>query len=120
MNGKDPTDFNTADPLRLWIIQVGAYIVANALENTLFTPHSGLIIMTAQLLSLLLRKLKQPKVIAEVLGGIILGPTAFGRIPGFTEHIFPKDSIPYLSLVANIGLVRYCVVGVNDTVVSAR
>ncbi len=32
------------------------------------------------------------------------GPTAFGRIPGFQQHIFPKDSIPYLSLVANIGL----------------
>ena len=34
----------------------------------------------------------------------MLGPTAFGRIPGFTEHIFPSESIPYLSLVANIGL----------------
>lgn len=33
-----------------------------------------------------------------------LGPTAFGRIPGFTEHIFPSESLPYLSLVANIGL----------------
>jgi len=32
------------------------------------------------------------------------GPTAFGRIPGFTEHIFPSQSLPYLSLVANIGL----------------
>lgn len=75
----------------------------------------------AQLLSLALRKLRQPKVIAEVLGGILLGipspslslpcsahissgPTAFGRIPGFTERIFPDESIPYLSLVANIGL----------------
>ena len=32
------------------------------------------------------------------------GPTAFGRIPGFTQHIFPHDSRPFLSLVANIGL----------------
>lgn len=70
------------------------------------TPQLGLIIMTAQLLSLLLRKLKQPRVIAEVLGGILLGPTALGRIPGFTEHIFPSEATPYLSLVANIGLVR--------------
>jgi Kef-type K+ transport system membrane component KefB len=73
-----------------------------------------------QLLSLGLGKIKQPKVIAEVLGGILLGqvishivltaahqivgPTAMGRIPGFTEHIFPSQSLPYLSLVANIGL----------------
>lgn len=27
-----------------------------------------------------------------------------GRIPGFTEHIFPEDSRPFLSLVATIGL----------------
>lgn len=86
LSGKDPTEINTNDPIRLWIIQV------------------GVIVATASLLSLGLRKMRQPKVIAEVLGGIILGPTAFGRIPGFTEHIFPQDSRPYLSLVANIGL----------------
>jgi Kef-type K+ transport system membrane component KefB len=73
-----------------------------------------------QVLSMGLRKLRQPRVIAEVLGGILLGatpvlptcpsaklylgPTAFGRIPGFTEHIFPSQSLSYLSLVANIGL----------------
>jgi Kef-type K+ transport system membrane component KefB len=34
----------------------------------------------------------------------IIGPTAIGRIPGFTQHIFPSQSLPYLSLVANIGL----------------
>lgn len=35
---------------------------------------------------------------------LCVGPTAFGRIPGFSQHIFPAPSIPYLSLVANIGL----------------
>lgn len=34
---------------------------------------AGIIVCTASLLSLPLRKLRQPKVIAEVLGGIILG-----------------------------------------------
>jgi len=53
---------------------------------------------------LFLKRFKQPKVIAEVIGGIILGPTAFGRIPGFTDHVFPEQSKPYLSLTANIGL----------------
>ncbi|KAM5539392.1 hypothetical protein V8D89_006844 [Ganoderma adspersum] len=86
LSGQDPTAVNTADPLRLWIVQV------------------GVIVLTTQLLGLALRKIKQPKVIAEVLAGILLGPTAFGRIPGFTEHIFPVDSRPFLSLVANIGL----------------
>ena len=38
------------------------------------------------------------------LTDICKGPTAFGRIPGFTKHIFPLESRPYLGLVANIGL----------------
>lgn len=58
--------------------------------------------MTA-ILAAVLRKIRQPKVIAEVLGGILLGPTAMGRIPGFTNHIFPAVSKPYLSLTAEIG-----------------
>ncbi|OJA12207.1 hypothetical protein AZE42_09565 [Rhizopogon vesiculosus] len=86
LTGVDPTAFTTSDPLRLWIIQM------------------GIIVMMAQLLALALGKIKQPKVIAEVLSGILLGPTAIGRIPGFTNHIFPSASLPYLSLVANIGL----------------
>ncbi len=45
--------------------------------------------------------------IAEVIGGIILGPSIMGRIPGFTDAIFPTESIPNLSLVANLGLVLF-------------
>ncbi|OCB89096.1 hypothetical protein A7U60_g3780 [Sanghuangporus baumii] len=63
--------------------------------------------MVAQLLAILLKRIREPKVIAEVLGGILLGPTALGRIPGFTQHIFPSESLPYLSLTANIGLVLF-------------
>lgn len=45
--------------------------------------------------------------IAEIIGGILLGPSVMGRIPGFTDHIFPPPSIPILSLVANLGLVLF-------------
>ncbi|KAH0826153.1 Sodium/hydrogen exchanger family-domain-containing protein [Lanmaoa asiatica] len=103
ITGANPAAFTTSDPLRLWIVQV------------------GIIIIISQLLYLGLRHLRQPKVIAEVLGGVLLGtpstslsipysshfspgPTAFGRIPGFTENIFPSVSLPCLSLSANIGL----------------
>lgn len=51
--------------------------------------------------------MKQPRVIAEVVGGIILGPTVMGRIPGFKHAIFPDASMPLLSLVANLGLVIF-------------
>ncbi|KAJ7255500.1 Sodium/hydrogen exchanger family-domain-containing protein [Mycena haematopus] len=89
LTGKNPSNVNLNDPLRLFIIQV------------------GIIVSTASLLSLVLRRLHQPRVISEVLGGIILGPTAFGSIPHFSERIFPQESQPFLSLVANIGLVLF-------------
>jgi len=36
----------------------------------------------------------EPSVIAEVLTGILLGPSVMGLVPGFTETIFPTSSIP--------------------------
>ncbi|KAH0826140.1 Sodium/hydrogen exchanger [Lanmaoa asiatica] len=123
LTGQNPTAYNTSDPLRLWVIQLGA---STPLLPLFFLPlaliqGTGVILIMAQLLGLILGKIRQPRVIAEILGGILLGelacgvnsfafslyvrgPTAFGRIPGFTNHIFPTNSVPFLSLTANIGL----------------
>jgi K+:H+ antiporter len=54
-----------------------------------------------------LKRIRQPRVIAEILGGILLSPSGLGRIPGFTQAVFPSASKPYLALVANIGLVLF-------------
>lgn len=89
ISGADPTIVSPSDPLRLFIIQ------------------ASIIITFTRILGFFLAKLRQPSVIAEVIGGILLGPTVFGRIPGFTQHIFPDQSIPYLNLVANLGLVLF-------------
>jgi len=52
--------------------------------------------------------LRQPRVIAEVLGGIILGPSVMMRIPGFQEAIFPTGApMSTLNLVANLGLILF-------------
>lgn len=37
----------------------------------------------------------------------MLGPSVMGRIPGFSNAIFPTDSIPNLNLAANLGLVLF-------------
>ncbi len=42
-----------------------------------------------QFLALVFGRIRQPRVIAEVIGGVILGPTVMGRIPGFKNAIFP-------------------------------
>jgi Kef-type K+ transport system membrane component KefB len=41
--------------------------------NTIVSIVAGVIIMTTQLLSLGLKRIRQPRVIAEVIGGIFLG-----------------------------------------------
>ncbi|GAA5992457.1 hypothetical protein JCM10908_000825 [Rhodotorula pacifica] len=84
-----PIAFSTSDPLVLFITQ--AFII----------------VTISRLLHLGLRYLRQPRVIAEIIAGILVGPTALGRIPGFTSNIFPTQSIPYLNLVANIGLTLF-------------
>ncbi|OJD14893.1 hypothetical protein AJ78_04809 [Emergomyces pasteurianus Ep9510] len=74
---------------------------------TLFIIQASLIIILCRALHYPLSKIRQPRVISEVIGGIILGPSVMGRIPGFRATIFPEESIPNLNLVANLGLVLY-------------
>lgn len=38
---------------------------------------------------------------------LITGPTAMGRIPGFTNTIFPEESMPNINLVAQLGLIFF-------------
>lgn len=92
INGADPLD----SPVGLFLLQV------------------VIIMATTRVLALGLSYLKQPRVIAEILAGIILGPSGLGAIPGWLDHVFPKHSLPYLSLVANVGLVLYMYVCDGD------
>ncbi|KAF9540904.1 K(+)/H(+) antiporter [Mortierella hygrophila] len=89
VTGLNPTDFNKANPFPLFVIQ------------------ATIIIGLCYLLHFVLRKLKQPRVISEVIAGILLGPSVLGRIPGFASTIFKPDSLPFLNLVSNIGLVFF-------------
>ncbi|POR31660.1 K(+)/H(+) antiporter 1 [Tolypocladium paradoxum] len=89
IEGANPSQYEPSNPITLFIIQV------------------SLIIIVCHLLHWPLSKIRQPRVIAEVVGGIILGPSVMGRIPGFRDAIFPMASIPNLSVVANLGLVLY-------------
>ncbi|KAF9579401.1 K(+)/H(+) antiporter, partial [Lunasporangiospora selenospora] len=63
--------------------------------------------MLCYVMTVLLQRIRQPKVVAEVLTGIILGPSIMGQIPGFNNAIFPPQSIPFLNLVSQLGLVLF-------------
>lgn len=74
---------------------------------TIFLFQAVLIILLCQVVYFPIRKLQQPKVIAEVVTGILLGPSVMGHIPGFTSNCFPLESIPGLTLLANIGIILF-------------
>ena len=84
---------------------IRASIRAQPADSSSFS--AGIIVIFCRLLHYPLSLLRQPRVIAEVIGGILLGPSVMGRIPGFTDAIFPTESIPNLTLVANLGLVLF-------------
>eukprot|EP01117_Protostelium_nocturnum_P019748 TRINITY_DN863_c0_g1_i1.p1 TRINITY_DN863_c0_g1~~TRINITY_DN863_c0_g1_i1.p1 ORF type:complete len:544 (-),score=167.94 TRINITY_DN863_c0_g1_i1:67-1698(-) len=58
----------------------------------LFLIQLIIVVAFSRILARLFRYLKQPAVIAEVVAGILLGPSAFGRIPGFVKYIFPPTT----------------------------
>ncbi|KAL9242909.1 hypothetical protein vseg_016866 [Gypsophila vaccaria] len=66
-----------------------------------------LVIVLTRTLAFLLRPLRQPRVIAEVIGGVLLGPSAFGRSEKFLHTIFPPRSLPVLDTLANLGLIFF-------------
>ncbi|KAJ3268473.1 K(+)/H(+) antiporter, partial [Terramyces sp. JEL0728] len=66
-----------------------------------------IIVVTSRIVRIFLQYLNQPAVISEVVGGIILGPSALSSYPAFKNTIFPASSLPLLKLVADIGLILY-------------
>ncbi|KAK7421633.1 hypothetical protein QQX98_002100 [Neonectria punicea] len=89
LEGLNPIHYNPKDPIPLFIVQ------------------AVIIIIFCRLLHYPLSYFGQPRVIAEVIGGIVLGPSIMMRIDGFQENIFPTESMAVLSNVANLGLLLF-------------
>lgn len=67
-----------------------------------------LVIALSRLVGLGFRRIKQPLVIGEIVAGIMLGPSLLGLLfPAFAAAIFPTETIPFLGVLSNIGLVFF-------------
>ncbi|MFI5203166.1 MAG: cation:proton antiporter [Flavobacteriales bacterium] len=67
-----------------------------------------IIIVMAQLLGRGIKLLGQPAVVGEMISGVLLGPTLFGYLfPDASAEVFPKDIMPILFIISNLGLSIY-------------
>ncbi len=66
------------------------------------------IMVTARLVGALFKRLNQPAVIGEVVGGILLGPSLLGRIsPEAAAFLLPAEAAPFLGVISQLGVILY-------------
>uniref|UniRef100_A0A5B7BY04 Uncharacterized protein n=1 Tax=Davidia involucrata TaxID=16924 RepID=A0A5B7BY04_DAVIN len=90
----------------------GIWQELNPLDLALPIFLSQLIIITSinRLLVLLLKPLRQPPIVAEILAGVVLGPSGMGhfrkQLP-FFDSIFSVSGVMLLETLGNIGLIYF-------------
>jgi len=68
----------------------------------------AVILAVTWLCGVLAQRLRQPRVIGEIAGGILLGPVALGRwMPTVTMMLFAPARLSWLELISNVGLVAF-------------
>jgi Kef-type K+ transport system membrane component KefB/nucleotide-binding universal stress UspA family protein len=75
---------------------------------SLFIAQAALIIALSRVVGLAATSLGQPMVIAEVIAGILLGPSLLGVVsPAAMTTLFPATSMPLLGLMSQVGLILF-------------
>ncbi|KAF5464271.1 hypothetical protein F2P56_014360, partial [Juglans regia] len=87
----------------------GLWRAENALTSSLpiFVAQLAFIILINRIAVLLLKPLGQPRITAEILGGIIMGHSGLGHMEVFRNFVLPIKSLWTLETVANLSLVYY-------------
>jgi Kef-type K+ transport system membrane component KefB len=68
----------------------------------------AIIMIVARVFGRLALAVGQPPVVGEIIAGIALGPSLLGLLPGDLEtKLFPPEVLPYLSILAQLGLVLF-------------
>ncbi|HZB32661.1 MAG TPA: cation:proton antiporter [Streptosporangiaceae bacterium] len=68
----------------------------------------AVVLVVGAALTPLIRRLRQPRVIAEIVAGIALGPSLLGLLPGdLTTRLFPAAVRPELSAISQVGILLF-------------
>lgn len=75
---------------------------------TLLLVQMTIVLLIALVCGWIARKLGQSRVIGEIIGGILIGPSVFGRFaPHAAEKLFPAQSLGSFEVLSNIGLILF-------------
>lgn len=68
----------------------------------------AVIILVSRLYGALFRRIKQPQVMGEIVGGILLGPSLLGAVaPEVSAFLFTDQVLPFIDVLAQVGLVLF-------------
>ena len=66
------------------------------------------VMITARVVGFLFEYIKQPPVVGEVIGGLLLGPSCLSYFfPNVIGFLIPPESIPFLSIIAQLGIILF-------------
>ena len=75
---------------------------------TLLLVQMMIVLLMALVCGSIARKLGQARVIGEIAGGILLGPSVFGRIaPHSSSILLPQHSFSSFEILSNVGLILF-------------
>lgn len=73
-----------------------------------FFLQLAFIVATCRVVGLLAKRIGQPQVVAEMIAGVLMGPSLLGLLlPGVQAQLFPKASMSIIYAVSQVGLVLY-------------
>ncbi|XXG82311.1 hypothetical protein AAC387_Pa10g0290 [Persea americana] len=66
-----------------------------------------IVIIITNIVRFILNPLKQPTFVSHVIGGLLVGPSGFGRLKIFSDNVFPQRSLNVLKIGTVIGAIYH-------------